>query len=129
MASNNADFQQLMKEVLFRFAVTEYEESEAYEVSVGEKMKLFVLGNESDFVTLLFNIKRMDVGAKFSRLDMLKMNRPSGLGHPVIVSVGDDQSVILWSRIPLNGLLASEVIEIAQKLSDVALMFLSDKSV
>lgn len=117
-----------MREVLLRYAVTDCEESEAYEVSVGEKMKLFFLGNEPGFITLLLSIDRMDVGAKVSRLDMLKMNRPSEKGHPIIISLGEDQSVVLWSRIPLNGLVASEVLEIAQKLSDMALMFLSDEA-
>ncbi|QUS55021.1 hypothetical protein [Pseudovibrio brasiliensis] len=128
MVSSNVEFQRLMREVLLRYAVTDCEESEAYEVSVGEKMKLFFLGNEPGFITLLLSIDRMDVGAKVSRLDMLKMNRPSEKGHPIIISLGEDQSVVLWSRIPLNGLVASEVLEIAQKLSDMALMFLSDEA-
>ena len=128
MALNNTGFQQLMKDVLVRYAVLDCEESEAYEVSVGEAMKLFFVGNEPEYITLLLNVDRMDVGAKVSRLDMLKMNRPKEKGHPIIVSLGDDNSVVLWSRIALHGLQATEVVKIAQKLCDMALLFLSDEA-
>lgn len=126
MDSSNAVFHQLMQKVLTLYDLPQSKPSEAYEVEVEGCGSLYFLGHEPDYIKLLFNIDRLDVGSKLSRLDMLKLNRPALTGHPIIVSVGEDHSVTLWARLSLHDLGTAELMQVTDTLTETASLFLAD---
>ncbi|KZK96762.1 CesT family type III secretion system chaperone [Pseudovibrio sp. Ad26] len=120
MDSNNLNFHHLMKDLMRQYLINEYEENEVYQVDVDGSLSMYFVGNERDYIKLLVRVDREAIHESLSDSSMLKLNLPDQSGHPIIVGQGDDDSVVLWSRIALSGLSLPDLLESVEALGSAA---------
>jgi hypothetical protein len=120
MVSNNVNFHHLMKDLMRQYLINEYEENEVYHVDVDGSLSMYFVGNERDYIKLLVRVEREAIHESLSDSNMLKLNLPDQSGHPIIVGQGDDDSVVLWSRIALSGLSLPDLLEGVEALGSAA---------
>ncbi|WP_057465451.1 CesT family type III secretion system chaperone [Pseudovibrio sp. POLY-S9] len=120
MVSNNVNFHHLMKDLMRQYLINEYEENEVYQVDVDGSLSMYFVGNERDYIKLLVRVDREAIHESLSDSSMLKLNLPDLSGHPIIVGQGDDDSVVLWSRIALSGLSLPDLLESVEALGSAA---------
>ncbi|KZK79237.1 Tir chaperone protein (CesT) [Pseudovibrio sp. Ad13] len=121
MASNNVNFHHLMKDLMRQYLINEYDENEVYQVDVDGARSMYFVGNEPDYIKLLVRVEREAIHEGLSESSLLKLNLPDLSGHPIIVGQGDDDSVVLWSRIALSGLSLPDLLESVEALGSAAL--------
>ncbi|WP_108820484.1 CesT family type III secretion system chaperone [Pseudovibrio sp. Alg231-02] len=120
MASNNVNFHHLMKDLMRQYLINEYDENEVYQVDIDGACSMYFVGNEPDYIKLLVRVEREAIHEGLSESSLLMLNLPDLSGHPIIVGQGDDDSVVLWSRIALSGLSLPDLLESVEALGSAA---------